>query len=152
MNYTIVDVHPEPRVWNEDGKYQGGPKADWSVRVRDDQGVETAATWSKKTTSPPPQPGETVDANLEPSKGNWPPKLKPASTFTGGGGRQRDPKETQAIARMAAAKAAVGLVQAKAAAGLATEEDFKPSKLTDLINWFVADAQASPEASDPIPF
>lgn len=143
--FTIDSVQDYPREWNST---KGGPMLSYKINVTDEAGAKTLAVeWARKKDSPAPVVGQTLDGAIEPT--DYGPKFKAAqgSFGGGGGGRQRDPKETAAIQRMAAHKAAVGLIQAKAQAGLATEEDFKPSKVAALTDWFFDDASRAKAAA-----
>ena len=130
-DYRITNVGP-PKPWDS----QHGPMVGYVLAL---EGVDKPVHMNQKPGTRPPVAGMTMALDLSPH-GTFADALYAKRSQLGGrNGGSEDPKKSAAIQRMAAHKAAVGLIHAKAAAGLATEEDFKPSKVAALADWFSAD-------------
>jgi len=108
------------------------------------EGVDKPVHLNQKPKTMAPVAGMSMALDLSPHK-RFDDALQAKRSQLGGfgGGRAEDPEKARAIQRMAAHKSAVGLIHAKAAAGLATEADFVPSKIAALADWFSADVDKS---------
>lgn len=136
--YTVLEVDPNVRDWQSQA---GGPMKAYRIKLRDPEGKEIPLVeWSRKTNSPAPTVGETVEGTLEST--SFGTKFKKAQTNGFGGGRPRDPKESARIIRQHSQQMALLY------AGLRAEKELLPDpfSLADLkkvIDWFDADAKAA---------
>jgi hypothetical protein len=86
MAYTIKAV-----TGNKPWAGQHGPMMSYYLTLVDGEGQETAnVDLAQKPTSPAPQPGQTLEGNID--QGSYGPKFKKAFTqsFGGGGGYGQD--------------------------------------------------------------
>ena len=98
--HTITAVSEKTKTWQGQ---QGSSFIDYFVKT--DVGGETVYTHTRKPDSPRPQVGENFEAEVQPSKGDHPPKLKRISQRPSGGGqRPMGPDERRSIERQVAAK------------------------------------------------
>jgi hypothetical protein len=90
--------------------------------------------WFTKAATPEPEPGSTIEGDIEPS--DFGPKWKPAGSRQGGGGgqyqRPRSPAEELRIVRQHAHEMACRVQDTLGR--VLSEQEFQ-----GLINWFVAD-------------
>jgi hypothetical protein len=92
--------------------------------------------------------GTRVSGTLEPSQYGLRFK-KDRPTFSGGGFKPRDPKDTASIIRQHSEHMAVLLLQVKATAGVLTEDDLTPAKIRSLTDWFDDDVAHGVERKHP---
>lgn len=146
-DFTLTAVKPEPRIWK--GEY--GEFAIYDVSFEGDQGQGDAQI-KTKATSPAPTVGQVIDAEIV-TKPGFPSELKripkQQGGFNGGNGsRGKSPQESRQIARMAAQKAAIQLLDAEMRAGMVRPEGLKASELlTPRIDFFFNDILKAGEQS-----
>jgi hypothetical protein len=144
--YKVIEVDAETRKWDWP-KGSGQFNVDYTLTVDQHDGP---VTLTQKPETAPPVPGQVVEGTLEPAKvAGYPPKLKKAQQFVGGGGglRARDPKETAAIVRQHSQHMCLLYLQAKAQQGAITQFPAM-EEIRKVIDWFDADvAQAKGKAA-----
>lgn len=145
--FKVIDVEGEPRRW-EWPKGSGSFNLDYTITVDQHDGP---VTLTQKPDTPAPAAGQVIEGTLEPSKqAGYPPKLKKAQRFGGGGGfgpRPRDPKESAAIVRQHSQHMTLLYLQAKAQQGAITQFP-SMEEIRRVIDWFDADvAQAKGRAA-----
>jgi hypothetical protein len=131
-----LTVVSQPREWDSQ---KGGPMKSYTVKVEGDDGAYEIA---RKASSPAPTVGQKIDvAEVVPSNGNYPPKIKLAFGGKGGGGG-RTPEEQARIQRQHGQEMAIRWAALAHARGK-LPDDFKLGDLTAIIDWFDADTKAA---------
>lgn len=134
---TLTAVSEKTKTWTGQ---QGGSFIDYFVKT--DAGGEQVYTHTRKPDSPRPQVGESFEAEVQPSQGDYPPKLKRISQRPGGGGRS--PEENKRIVRQHSQEMALRFATAT---GWLAELDLTDDQVTDevlkiirhLTDWFEKD-------------
>jgi hypothetical protein len=139
MAYTIKAV-----TGNKPWAGQHGPMMSYYLTLVDGEGQETAnVDLAQKPTSPAPQPGQTLEGNID--QGSYGPKFKKAFTQSfGGGGRGKSPEEQASIVRQHSQEMALRALEIAATFGVvdppqSTRDFFVLVEKTT--EWFVKDAR-----------
>jgi hypothetical protein len=91
--FTVESVVGEPREW--EGKY--GKNLSYRLSLAGHDGV---VELSQKPETPAPKVGDSIEGELVPSSGDFPPKLrraKPQGGFNGGGGGMSPEREKRIV-------------------------------------------------------
>lgn len=152
--YTITSVDRE-KPWQG----QHGPKIDYTVTLKDENGQETkSVVVTQKPDTPKPTVGQTLTGTI--GQGKFGPKFE--KEYTGGKGgdyyKPRDPAEIAAIQRQGSQRTAVMFLQAKVAAGAVNADNFPTmDEFRKAVDWFERDIAnnappyAKPKNSTPKP-
>lgn len=145
MEFTIVSAQHKKDLPPKEGM---AAKQVVVLRLTDGTTEHEAEWLTVTTTDVDALPGTRIAGKLEPSQYGMKFR-KDSQSFGGGGQRGRSPEDTASIVRQHSQHMAVLLLQAKATAGVLTEEDLKPPKIRSLTDWFDDDVAAGVERKHP---
>jgi hypothetical protein len=113
VKFTVVEATVTKEV--PDGKF--GPMKSVTLGLVDEAGAAVQAEWFTKAETPLPQPGSSLEGDLE--NGPYGKKFKKAAgQFAGGGGfRQKDPAERRSIAMQSSGARGTDIVCALISSG-----------------------------------
>ena len=138
--FEITKVDPEPQEWT--GKF--GPMHSYKVVAAKPEGGYEDYEVNRKPTSGPPPLGP-VEAEIIPSKGDYPDKLKLVQQGGSGGfsGRPDDPERRRRIERQHSQEMALRLL------ALATDRDeVTYAEVKEVTDWFQKDLEADGGGGD----
>jgi hypothetical protein len=147
--YEILHVGDDVREWTaKQGPAAGQTFKSYTVRAKCPDGMERNFEVSRKPDSPPPPLG-AVEAEVKPSQGDFPDKLKLTPQGRGGGfGGGMSPERQAAVQRQHSQEMAIRMLDAfEPRLDGRTAKTYLP-QIKALTDWFDADVnQASPNAS-----
>jgi hypothetical protein len=111
--YTVEAVVGEPREW--EGKF--GKNLSYTLALSGREGV---VELSQRPETPAPKAGDSIEGELVPSQGDFPPKLKRAKPQNGygGGGGGMSPEREKRIVRQHSQSMAIETLKLAVTGGL----------------------------------